>query len=132
MRPTDSLPAAKYQPQDTLLGLPYLWHVSDPKVLLIAEGPFDAMWLTSWGKSFGVYATCLFGLNLSQQQMVLISALQERFEKTYLLLDRGAAMRAFRLATSGLSLPIKRIDTAKDPAELTPEQASSFCVSCLP
>lgn len=130
--PWKELPAGLVQPQEALFGLRYLWTCPDPRVLLIVEGPFDAMWMTMWGRSFGVYATCLFGLNISQEQITLIEALQERFERRYLMLDAAASLRAFRLANSGLSLPVKRLAAeVKDPAELPAEDAVSFAVSCL-
>lgn len=125
------LPAAKCQPQQALLGLPYLWRVADPKVLLVVEGPFDAMWLNLWGHQFGVHATCLFGLNLSEEQMDLLSGLQEKFPKMFMLLDKTASLRAFKLAHSGLRLQSLRLDGAKDPAELPPEQATTLCLSLL-
>lgn len=124
------LPLAVCNPQEAVLGLPYLHRVDNPKVLLVVEGPFDAMWLTFWGHPFGVYATCLFGLNLSIEQMELVGELQDRFDRSYLLLDDDAALRALRLS-SPLGLGIKRIPGIKDAAELRPLLAQRFCVTCL-
>jgi hypothetical protein len=132
MKPTKTLPPALAQPQQSLLGLSYLWRAPNPKVLVAVEGPMDAIWLTLWGHNFGVYATCLFGLNLSEDQMVLLSALQDRFEQSYLLLDRAASLRSFKLAHSGLRLKPKRLeDHVKDPAELPPDRAQALCLSLL-
>lgn len=129
---TRALPAAVCQPQQALLGLPFLWKAPDPKVLIVVEGPFDAMWLNLWGHTYGVYATCLFGLNMSEQQMDLLGALQERFERSVMLLDRNASLRAFKLSHSGLRLePLRLMENVKDPAELSPSSASTLCLSLL-
>jgi len=117
--------------KETLLGLPYLWRVNNPQVLLVCEGPFDATWLTCFGRSFGVYATCLFGLSLSQPQAAALAALQSHFPRVVVLLDRAASSQALRMAGQGLGLQIMRLDDAKDPAELSPTSATELCVSLL-
>jgi hypothetical protein len=132
LAPTQSLPPAVCHPQQTLLGLRQLWTAPNPAALIVTEGPFDAMWLTLWGQAMGVYATCLFGLNMTEAQMVLLSALEARFSRTFMLLDRSARKEAFRLANSGLELPIKRLERGKDPAELSPPEAQALALSCLP
>lgn len=130
--PTKTLPAGKCQPQETLLGLRWLWHVPDPKALLVVEGPFDAMWISYWGWSMGVYATCLFGLQLSQRQASLLDQLGERFAETYLMLDEAASTRAFKLAyASGVDLKRRKLQGSKDPAALTPTEATALCLSLL-
>lgn len=119
----------------TLLGLPLLWHCERPKALLVCEGPFDAMRITMFGRSFGVYATCVFGLALSTPQTELLYELKERFSYIGLLLDAAAHSQAFgMLAAAGHDLGLRRVkmpEGYKDPAELPPQQVIDLCLSIL-
>lgn len=118
-------------PKDTLLGLPLLWGIDNPKVLVVTEGPFDALRFTMFGKSFGVYGTCLFGLDLSDGQMVELSRLRSRFN-IKILLDAEAGWRAFGLANSGLGLDIIPADPAyKDPADMPSNAVVDLCLSLI-
>lgn len=126
------LPAAATSTSQTLLGLDLLWKCYSPKALFICEGPFDAMWITTFGRAVGVYATCLFGLNLSPAQSGLLIDLQTRFPRQRLLLDSAAKYQAFRMAQSGLGLGVETLpNTIKDPAELTPDAVVDFCLSMV-
>lgn len=119
-------------PKETLLGLPLLWDCSNPKVLLVCEGPFDAFWITAFGRAFGVYATCLFGLSMSPQQAELLLGLQERFARMAILLDAAASFQAFKLSNSGLNLGTVRLpDSVKDPAELPAANVMELCTDLL-
>lgn len=126
------LPAAKCPTAATLLGLHYLWTCSNPRVLVICEGPFDALWVSTFGHSLGVHATCLFGLNISEAQAVLLDELSQRFERMVLLLDSAASLQAFRLAQSGLDLEIMRLpEGAKDPGDLSTVDVTKLCVGLV-
>ena len=119
-------------PTEMLLGLPLLWSAANPAVLLVCEGPFDAMWVTAFGRTFGVYATCLFGLSMSGEQAELLLGLQERFARTALLLDNAARFQAFRLAHSGLNLGVASLpENVKDPAELSADGVMDLCTRLL-
>lgn len=118
--------------KESLLGLPLLWRCTNPRVLVICEGPFDAMWISTYGRTFGVYGTCLFGLTLQREQTALLAELRERFERQVLILDSSARRQAFRLAHSGLDIDTASLPNGvKDPAELTANQAVELCVSLL-
>lgn len=118
--------------KETLLGLDYLWKVPNPKVLVIVEGPFDAFWLTMFGRTFGVYATCLFGLEMSEPQLVELIDLGSRFKRRVLLLDSEAAFQAFRLSQQGVPFDVDYIpEGVKDPATLPPNAAIDLCVRLL-
>jgi hypothetical protein len=109
--------------------LPLLWSAPQPKVLVVCEGPFDAMWLTCFGHSFGVYATCLFGLSMSAPQSWYLSELKQRFPRVVVLLDAAATFQAFKIAHSGLDLSLRRLpDSVKDPAKLPPQAAVDLCL----
>jgi hypothetical protein len=80
-------PFAAQGPGSLLLGLPLLLRLPNPEVLVLCEGPFDAFRITALGRQFGVYGTCLFGLNVSDAQINLLERLMTRFKRLVLLLD---------------------------------------------
>lgn len=110
------------QPQEALLGLPYLWKCEDPQVLVVTEGFFDALRVTVFGRAFGVYGTCLFGLNISGEQIGQLNALDERFARKVLLVDPDAKLKALQIAHAGAGLEIVNMPSGfEDPAVLPPE-----------
>lgn len=117
--------------KDTLLGLPYLWRCVDPRVLVVCEGPFDATRLTCYGRSFGVHATCLFGLSMSYPQLMLLSELRRRFRVMVILLDEGNEIKAFRMANSGMDFHRYSLQGSKDPGDFSPQEAIEVCVDLL-
>jgi hypothetical protein len=90
-------PLALAPGNDLLLGLPLLWSCETPRVLVLVEGPFDATRVTVFGRSWGVYATSLFGLNVSTAQASLIQELAGRFQRVVLLIDPEAVLQRMRL-----------------------------------
>ena len=84
-------------PTELLLGLPLLLKVPNPEVLVLCEGPFDAMRISVLGRGYGVYGTCLFGLNISEVQATLLDRLMTRFRRLVLLLDPDAQMLSLRI-----------------------------------
>lgn len=118
----DDGPVAKLAANATILGLPLLWRVDNPRVLVLCEGPFDALKITAFGQALGVYATALFGLNVYPTQVELVQQLSERFEKVYLLLDEGTEFQRLRLLdtlSSVGAIPLSVPYGRKDPGELT-------------
>ncbi len=117
---------------DTVLGLDMLWAVTNPKALLVMEGPFDAMWVTMFGRSMGVYGTCLFGLNLSSAQALLIQELRRKFDRVGFLLDSAAVFQTFRLAQNGMGLDVFKVPAhRKDPAVMSPNEVIDLCLSVI-
>ena len=98
---------AKCAPGQLLLGLPLLWKCENPEVLVLTEGPFDAIRISVLGHKIGVYGTCLFGLNITDSQVLLIEQLLGRFRHVVLLLDPDAKFRAFRIQEQLTNLPVK-------------------------
>lgn len=92
-------PIALAADKETVLGLPVLYAAQNPKVLVLVEGPFDALKITAFGRGLGVYAAALFGLNVSESQVVEVLELSRRFERVCLLLDQGAELHRLRLAS---------------------------------
>lgn len=128
--PTRDLPAGLCAPSDTLLGLDILWRCSNPKALIVCEGPFDALWVTTFGYRLGVYGTSLFGLHVTDKQALLLEELRDRFPRQVLLLDRDAGLQAFRLAHAGFSpLEVFRLPPGvKDPAVLSSNKVVDLCL----
>ena len=131
-KPWLGLPAAACATTETLFGLDVLWDCPNPKACIICEGPFDATWISTFGHSLGVYGTCVFGLNLTPTQSVLIEDLRDRFDYIGMLLDGAAHFQAFRLANNGLNLDLLKIpDGVKDPAVLSPNAVMDLCLSVV-
>jgi hypothetical protein len=55
--------------------------------LVVCEGPFDALKINYFGNKYGIYATCLFGLTVSDVQLDLLESLIY-FKTKILVLDR--------------------------------------------
>jgi hypothetical protein len=114
-------PLALRPPTQLLLGLPLLQRVENPRVLVLCEGPFDAIRIATLGHSRGVYGTCLFGLNITDAQVMLLDMLLGRFRKLVLLLDPDAAMLQLKIRDfmSGLPVDFGRLPKGvEDPGEL--------------
>lgn len=109
-------PVAKLAANNTILGLPVLWGADNPRVLVIAEGPFDALKVTAFGHTIGFYAAALFGLNVYPSQMAEIQELSRRFPKIYLLLDEDATLQRLRLLNqlSGINCQALRMPPGSD------------------
>ena len=125
---------ARVATSGTLLGLPLLWRVAEPRALVLCEGPLDAVRLTTYGRAVGVYGACLFGLNISAEQLFEIEELSERFARVFLCIDSGEELRRVallgELEPSGagvLHLPAG----VKDPGDLTPSQAVDLCLAAV-
>lgn len=118
-------PEAKIAINNTILGLQVLHSVVNGRSLVIVEGPFDALKLTAFGHSVGLYATSLFGLNVYPEQVSLLQEVASRFERVYLLIDEDAELHRLRLLErlSGLAVtPLKMPLGADDPGEMTGAQ----------
>jgi DNA primase len=127
-------PVAKVPANGTLLGLPVLWRAETPRALILVEGPFDALKVTAFGSALGVYATCVFGLNVYPSQLAEIQELSARFGRIYLLIDEDAAFQRLRLLEAlrparvqGLSMPVG----SDDPGALSAGQITELALSVL-
>jgi hypothetical protein len=90
------LPLAVLPPSETLYGFPELARASGG-ALVLCEGPLDALWLSLIGRPRGVWATCLFGLNVTDTQVSLIEDIAPQFGSVWLLLDDDAELHALRI-----------------------------------
>lgn len=114
-------PVALEGPTNLLLGLPLLLRAKNPQTLVLCEGPFDAMRISVLGWHLGVYGTCLFGLNISDSQAVLLDRLMKRFKKLVLLVDPEAWALNIQMQDQLNPLPIhvgKLPEGVEDPGAL--------------
>lgn len=96
----DNLPQARLPITECLLGEQDLGDGGD--VLIVTEGPFDAMRLDFAGHMQGIRATCVFGQNMSQTQFNKLVMLSYSYKKKYILLDADAEMHGMLIGL-GLS-----------------------------
>src|SRR6185312_1653280 len=88
------------------------------RVLVLCEGPFDAMRVEMLGASFGIHATCIYSKSALPVQVALLSAVTHKYDELYALFDQDAF-------AAGLGLPdylgfesLQLPRNVKDPAEL--------------
>jgi hypothetical protein len=111
-----------------------LWNLQDivenpGDTLVICEGPFDAMRVDYYGYDKGIRATCLFGKDISEEQIWLLEDIAPMFKDRIILLDSSASLDQVilldRLSFIGfdmLRLPIQ----FKDPAMLAKKDVHSL------
>lgn len=97
------------------------------EMLVLTEGPFDAMRVGFFGEPYGIRATCFFGLEVSTKQLDLLYPLLPRYDRVVSLLDSDAEFDSFarisdEFGVSGIRLPAG----VKDPAMLTRTQFSGI------
>lgn len=121
-------------PTNLVLGIEWLKDLSNVKLLVVCEGPFDAIRVSAIGHDYGVYGTCLFGLNASRAQATLLQELSRVFSRVGLLLDADAQMAVLRildrLAIINVAV-LKLPPEVKDAGELTDVMAEEVVQSWL-
>jgi len=98
-------------------------HDDKSDFLFITEGPFDMMRFHYLLKKNNINAdaTCLFGINASKKQKIIIDELSKKYKKIFILFDDGFDMTAAQLK---LSLTCDNVFVSKipngykDPGEL--------------
>jgi hypothetical protein len=99
------------------------------KVLFVVEGPFDALKLDFYGQTYGARTTCILGVSMSNDQIMLLNILRFNFEKVVVLFDRDALEPAFSaidwLHSSNVTLG-QLPDGVKDPGELSGSQIEGY------
>lgn len=121
--------------KDALMTFPGL-HAA--KVLVICEGPMDALKINCAGNSLGIAAVATMGTSVTNEQIRRINKLASapNFEKAVLLFDHDAHLQAFDLVDE-LCITNQKIklgnlpDGYKDPGELPLAVAKIFCRNLL-
>lgn len=94
-------------------------------ILVICEGPFDALRLNLIGRRYGVAATCLFTNSPSEAQFQELMDIAPRFDRCFLLLDQSMWNRCREVARQFTSYctvqPLRMPDNVADPGEMTAE-----------
>lgn len=107
-------------PAQSLLGMDWLKDKRG-RLLVVCEGPFDAMRITYLGHAEGIYATCLFGLNISLMQVELLARLANHFALGLgLCLDSDTQLARMAIRERCAHLPIQELGLppgVKDAAE---------------
>jgi hypothetical protein len=112
---------ARAAPGELLLGLPLLYKATLARCLVVCEGPFDAIAVSTLGHKYGVWGTCLFGLELSEKQADLLAEVETRFERIRVALDPEQAwlrMLDMRQLLPKRCKPLQIPQGFKDPGEL--------------
>lgn len=65
-------------------------------LLIIVEGPFDAIKVDYYGIKYDTCATCTFGTSMSEEQAYLLTEVSKNFTKSVLLYDPEATEAIFR------------------------------------
>lgn len=122
LRMSGEPPLAKLASNHTLLGLPVLWSATNPRAVVLVEGPFDALKISAYGYPWGIYGAALFGLNVYPSQVAEIVALRRIYPDVYLLLDEDAELQRLRLLNAlrpAQVRPLKMPKGADDPGAMT-------------
>ena len=116
--------------KDTLYDYDHLKEGGDS--LFIAEGPLDAMkmgYICTYS-----YATCLYNMTISPRQLELLYLLAPKFDKLFIVFDRGTLAQAM-VAYDQLSITKKANilqinERFKDPGEMPFEELKKLLLNC--
>lgn len=89
--------------------------------LYICEGPFDALKVDYYGRQCGIRATCLYGINMSEEQHELILEVSKGFKQTFVLLDRASPHIGLELCRELVEIGPRLVtlpDAIKDPGDI--------------
>jgi hypothetical protein len=65
------------------------------EILIITEGPFDAMKLDFYGRDLDVCSTCIFGTSMTLSQVAILNKVAKKFDHTVVLFDPDAIDASF-------------------------------------
>jgi hypothetical protein len=102
-------------------------------LLIVAEGPFDALSLDYFGYEVGMRGTCLFGLAVHDKQLDALAGIVDRFEHRLLLLDKGEGIAALTMAERLRPFGFRTMtsQTNKDPGAMTPNEIRELAHGAL-
>ena len=98
---------------------------SRPNILVLTEGPFDALKVDFYGQEYGVRATCLFGVGITERQKEIVYEIGRRAACVVVLPDVGAMANAMAIQSELISLRPRILSLPKhveDPGALTRHQ----------
>lgn len=117
------LPQAVVNIKDTLLDFDAARYGG--RILVVTEGPFDAIRVSYLGYRHAIQSVALFGKQPSPAQIELLAELIPHYRRTVCLLDTDAGYTGFAAFPETLHIKQQLLpDGVKDPALLTREQFS--------
>lgn len=111
----------------TLMNWDYISKGGD--LLIIVEGPFDAMKLDFYAYKYNACATCTFGTAMSNEQSMIIASMAKRFKKAVLLYDEGAAQAIFEAQDKLMHTNVEcgfLPNNVEDPGAMSKKQVLKF------
>lgn len=102
-------------------------------ILLVVEGPFDALKVDFYGSRFGVRATCLFNKKATMTQLGYLGELANVFTKIVPMFDQGELLDQRDLLDQLSWLPNDSLaewtcpSHVKDPGDLSPNDVRALC-----
>jgi len=90
-------------------------------VLVLCEGPLDALKVRTLGRGQSVYATCCFTASPSEGQIEMLHDVAPLFKRRVILLDRGTLAATLKVAAELAALRFEALSLPrrfKDPGEL--------------
>jgi hypothetical protein len=101
------------------------------EILVIAEGPFDALKLDYYGRPYGIRATCLFGITPTISQYSILNSMKHRWRKVFIVFDPGAIEQEWEVSNwLGVAQPLfveYEKYSAEDLGDMTKDQIYDFC-----
>lgn len=103
------------------------------RVLVIVEGPFDALKLDFYGRDFGVRAVALSTNSISEQQVLTLRDAEDRFDRVLSMMDSASVLGvvdSMRLKQELWFLDVRAVAVpfgAKDAGDLTVSQVARWC-----
>lgn len=98
-----------------------LMHNNVADVLILVEGPFDALKIRYLGEGRGVVSTCFFTSAPTRYQIELLHTILPKFNKVYLMLDRGMLINPMNILKDLSAFNIRNLqlpDGYDDPGDL--------------
>lgn len=102
-------------------------------ILVITEGPIDALKIDFYGRVMGVHSVATMGTQVTDAQCWILGHLAIGYDQVLILFDDGALGQALQLkdrldVECGIQPMPRGID---DPGDFIPDQAREFCLNLL-
>jgi DNA primase len=98
-------------------------------ILVVVEGPFDALKLDFYGQPLGMTATCVFGVSMTMSQIAMINNFARKFSHTYILFDPDAVEASFNAGDwiTGPNITVTQVpEGVEDPGSMSKKQVQEF------
>lgn len=99
------------------------------EILVVAEGPFDALKLDCYGGDAYMRATCIFGTSMTLDQIWVLNRLARNYKHTYVLLDPDAIEASFAAKDwlTQRNISVAQVpDGIEDPGAMNPGEVLRF------